>query len=90
MEIIENEENFSRYLFFYINYLINNNQIESYNFSGKIELIGSNLIIAQTKFWIKTQNLYKIKNLFSCQKETDILSEFFYIISNFFSVKSRI
>ena len=91
LEIIENEEGgYSRYLFFYINYLINNNQIEkAIKLSEKIELIGSNLIIAQTKFWMQNSEFSKIKNLFSCQKETDILSEFFYLISNLFSVSQE-
>ena len=91
LEIIESEEGgYSRYLFFYINYLINNNQIENaIKLAEKIELIGSNLIIAQTKFWMQNSEFSKIKNLFSCQKETDILSEFFYLISNLFSVSQE-
>ena len=91
LEIIESEEGgYSRYLFFYINYLINNNQIENaIKLAEKIELIGSNLIVAQTKFWMQNSEFSKIKNLFSCQKETDILSEFFYLISNLFSVNQE-
>ena len=91
LEIIESEEGgYSRYLFFYINYLINNNQIENaIKLAEKIELIGSNLIVAQTKFWMQNSEFSKIKNLFSCQKETDILSEFFYLISNLFSVSQE-
>ncbi len=91
LEIIESEEGgYSRYLFFYINYLINNNQIENaIKLAEKIELIGSNLIIAQSKFWMQNSEFSKIKNLFSCQKETDILSEFFYLISNLFSVSQE-
>ena len=91
LEIIENEEGgYSRYLFFYVNYLINNNQIENaIKLVEKIELIGSNLIIAQTKFWFQNSEFSKIKNLFSCQNETDILSEFFYLISNLFSVSQE-
>ena len=91
LEIIENEEGgYSRYLFLYINYLINNDQIEkAIKLSEKIELIGSNLIIAQTRFWMQNSEFSKIENLFSCQKETDILSEFFYLISNLFSVSQE-
>ena len=91
LEIIENEEGgYSRYLFFYLNYLINNNQTKkAIKLAEKIDLIGSNLIIAQTKFWIQNSEFSKIKSLFSCQKETDILSEFFYLISNLFSVSQE-
>ena len=91
LEIIENEEGgYSRYLFFYLNYLINNNQTKkAIKLAEKIDLIGSNLIIAQTKFWIQNSEFSKIKSLFSCQNETDILSEFFFIISNLFSVSQE-
>ena len=34
-------------------------------------------------------NLNKITNLFSCQNENDLLSEFFYLISNLFSVSEE-
>ena len=91
LKIIENDEGeYSRYLFFYLNYLIKNNQYENtYKFADKIKLIGSNLLVAQSKFWIQNSEFKKIKNLFSCQKENNLLSEFFYLISNLFSVSQE-
>ena len=91
LKIIENDEGgYSRYLFFYLNYLIKNNQYENtHKLADKIKLIGSNLLIAQSKFWIQNSEFKKIKNLFSCQKENNLLSEFFYLISNLFSVSQE-
>jgi len=88
LDIIENEKGeYSRYLFFYLNYLVKNNQFDyAYKLVDKIEIIGSSLLIAQTKLWIKNSDFKKINNLFSCQNENDLLSEFFYLISNLFSV----
>ena len=88
LKIIENDEGgYSRYLFFYLNYLIKNNQYENtHKLANKIKLIGSNLLVAQSKFWIQNSEFNKIKRLFSCQKENNLLSEFFYLISNLFSV----
>ena len=91
LKIIENDEGgYSRYLFFYLNYLIKNNQYENtHKLADKIKLIGSNLLIAQSKFWIQNSEFKKIKNLFSCQKENNLLSEFLYLISNLFSVSQE-
>ena len=88
LDIIENEKGeYSRYLFFYLNYLVKNNQFDyAYKLVDKIEIIGSSLLIAQTKLWIKNSDFKKINNLFSCQNENDLLSEFFYLISNLLSV----
>ncbi len=91
LKIIENDEGgYSRYLFFYLNYLIKNNQYENtHKLADKIKLIGSNLLIAQSKFWIQNSEFKKIKRLFSCQKENNLLSEFLYLISNLFSVSQE-
>ena len=90
-DIIESDEGgYSRYLFFYLNYLINNNQFtDTYHLANKIEIIGSNLLLAQTKIWIQNSEFNKISNLFSCKNENDILSEFFYLISNLLSVSQE-
>ncbi len=60
-----------------------------YNLANKIEIIGSNLIIAQTKIWIQNSEFNKISNLFSCKNENDLLSEFFYLISNLLSANQE-
>jgi len=81
------EGNYSRYLFFYLNYIISNDEIDSaIQISQTIDEIGSNLLISQSKTWIKDSNYNKIKEIFSCQRESDLISEFFFLISNFYLI----
>ena len=85
--INSNEGDYSRYLFFYLNYIISNDEIDSaIQISQTIDEIGNNLLISQSKTWIKDSNYNKIKEIFSCQKESDLISEFFFLISNFFLI----
>ena len=81
------EGDYSRYLFFYLNYIISNDEIDSaIQISQTIDEIGNNLLISQSKTWIKDSNYNKIKEIFSCKKESDLISEFFFLISNFFLI----
>ena len=81
------EGNYSRYLFFYLNYIISNDEIDSaIQISQTIDEIGNNLLISQSKTWIKDSNYNKIKEIFSCQRESDLISEFFFLISNFYLI----
>ncbi len=81
------EGDYSRYLFFYLNYIISNDEIDSaIQISQTIDEIGNNLLISQSKTWIKDSNYNKIKEIFSCQRESDLISEFFFLISNFFLI----
>ena len=81
------EGDYSRYLFFYLNYIISNDEIDSaIQISQTIDEIGSNLLISQSKTWIKDSNYNKIKEIFSCQRESDLISEFFFLISNFYLI----
>ena len=49
------------------------------------DVINSNLLILETKNWIDTKKFKKISSIFSCQKENDILGEFFYLIASIYS-----
>ena len=85
--INSNEGDYSRYLFFYLNYIISNDEIDSaIQISQTIDEIGNNLLISQSKTWIKDSNYNKIKKIFSCKKESDLISEFFFLISNFYLI----
>ena len=53
--------------------------------SKTINILDSNLLIKQSKQWIDNSNFNKFNKFFSCKKETDILAEFFFLISNFFA-----
>ena len=82
------ESDYSRYLFFRINYLIKNNDLQNVKkISKSINILDSNLLIQQSKQWIDNSNLNKFEDIFSCQNETDLIAEFFFLISNFLSVE---
>jgi len=77
---------YSRYIFFYINYLISLGKYEeAKNITDRADVINSNLLILQTKNWIETKQFNRISNIFSCRNETDILGEFFYLIASLYS-----
>ena len=82
------ESDYSRYLFFRINYLIKNNDLQNVKkISKSINILDSNLLIQQSKQWIDNSNLNKFNEIFSCESESDILAEFFFLISNFLSAE---
>ena len=77
---------YSRYLFFYLNNIVEN---KDYNYakdiSSTIDLLSSSLLIAQSKTWVDNSDYSKFGKYFSCKSENDILSEFFFLISNLYS-----
>lgn len=87
INLINSEEgDYSRYLFFYLTKLIENKDYDSaIQIASTIDPLTSNLLIAQTKKWIDQSNFKKFKKHFSCKQETDILAEFFFLISNLYS-----
>ncbi len=84
--INKTDMNYSRYIFFYINYLIEKNRYEEVNrISEEIDVLNTNLLILQSKKWINQKNLENFTNIFSCKNENDILAEFIYLIANLYS-----
>ena len=84
--INNNEADYSRYTFFYINYLLDNGRIkETRNIAKEIEYINSSLLLSQTKNWIENNNEQRIKKVFSCKDQKHIISEFLFLISNLYS-----
>ena len=84
--VIKDTEDFSRYIFFYINYLA---QIKDFNkineLQNKIDYTNSSILIAQAKQWIENKRYDKITSAFSCKNEHHIISEFLFLISNLYS-----
>ena len=77
---------YSRYIYFYINYLISKDRYkEAKEITDSADIINSSLLILQTKKWIDTKKFKKISSLFFFEKESDILGEFFYLISSLYS-----
>lgn len=80
------EGDYSRYLFFYVSFLIQNNRYDDARQVVKdIDPINSGLLILQLKKWIEESDFKKIDNYFSCQNENDLLGEFFFLIANLYS-----
>ena len=43
------------------------------------------MLVIQTKKWIEEEKIEKFNEIFSCEKESNILSEFFFLIANLYS-----
>jgi len=82
----KNDADYTRYIFFYLNYLIENDGYdEAKNIMTNIDYLNSSLLISQGKKWIEDQELEEFKKIFSCSSTTDIISEFFFLVSNLYS-----
>ena len=77
---------YSRYLFFYTSYLVEKNKlVDAKNLLSNVDNLTNTLIILQTKLWIDENKTSNFEKVFSCKNETDILSEFFFLVSNLYS-----
>ena len=86
----KNNENYSRYIFFYLSYLIENGAYEkANNISNNLEYLNSSLLISQGKKWIEDQKSNEFKKIFSCSNTADIVSEFFFLVSNLYSSQNN-
>jgi len=92
LNLINNSDgDYSRYIFFYINYLIENNQIEEVKaVSDQLEYISSTLLLSQSKSWVENKNFKEFTKIFSCDNHNDIISEFLFLISNLYSSQDDI
>tara|TARA_B100000902_G_scaffold138883_1_gene137022 strand:+ start:804 stop:2489 length:1686 start_codon:yes stop_codon:yes gene_type:complete len=87
LNLINNQQgDYSRYIFFYINYLVENKKIEEAKSIGnQLEYISSTLLLSQTKSWLDKNKIKKFNKIFSCNNHNDIISEFLFLISNLYS-----
>ena len=84
--INNNESDFTRYIYFYLSYLIENDKLEeAKNITQEIEFINTTLLLSQGKSWIENQNAQKLNEVFSCKNHNDLISEFLFLISNLYS-----
>jgi len=79
--------NFTRYNFFYINFLVSKNRndealkiLEKNN-----DIFNTNLLLNQTKSLLKKGKANKVKDIFDCRNPNHLISEFFYLIANLHS-----
>ena len=88
--INHNDIDYSRYIFFYINYLISKNRLsDAEEITNNINILDSSIIIQQAKSWIEKGNSNKIEKIFSCKNKNDLLSEFIFLIANLYSSQNN-
>ena len=84
--INKNDADYSRYIYFYITYLIKKNKFNDIKkIISKFDYLNSTLLLSQGKSWIESGNYEKFQNIFSCQNHNHIISEFLFLISNLYS-----
>jgi len=90
-KLINNSQaDYSRYIFFYLTYLIENNQIEeAKSITNKLDFINSSLLLSQGKSWIESNELNKFSEVFSCKNHNDVIGEFLFLISNLYSAQNE-
>jgi len=87
VNLINNQQgDYSRYIFFYINYLIENKKIEeAKDIAGQLEYINSTLLLSQSRSWIENGKFKEFNKIFSCSNHNDVVSEFLFLVSNLYS-----
>ena len=86
--LIQNEDyNFSRYNFFYTNYLLfKNKSIDAEKVLKESRAkYNTNLLLKETENFLLKKERKKIKNFFNCKNPNDAIAEFFYIIANLYA-----
>jgi len=77
---------YTRYVYFFLSYLIENNKIdEAKKIVADLSYINNTLLLSQAKSWIENGNEYELAKVFSCKNSNDIISEFLFLISNLYS-----
>ena len=87
LNLINNPDgDYSRYIFFYINDLIDRKKIdEAKAVTDQLEYINSTLLLSQSKSWVDNDKFHEFNKIFSCNNHNDIVSEFIFLISNLYS-----
>ena len=89
--INNSQADYSRYIFFYLTYLIEKNRIEDAKFvTDNINYINSTLLLSQGKSWMEKNQIKEFNKVFSCKNHNDILGEFLFLISNLFSSQNEL
>ncbi|MDC1365724.1 tetratricopeptide repeat protein [Pelagibacteraceae bacterium] len=82
----QNDADYSRYTFFLISYLIeNDNYDKAKKVTNNFDYLNSSVLISQGKKWIEDKNLDNFQDIFSCTNSNDIVSELFFLIANLYS-----
>ena len=86
----DSEGDYSRYRFFYLSYLIENNRIsDAKKITKNIDYINTTLLLSQGKSWVENKSFKKLTKVFSCKNTNDVVSEFLFLISNLYSSQNN-
>ena len=84
------QADYSRYIYFYLTFLIENNQFEEAKIlTDELSYINTTLLLSQGKSWIENNQFNEFSKVFSCKNHNDIVSEFFFLISNLYSSQNE-
>ena len=85
--LINNSDgDYSRYIHFYLNYLISiGNFKEAENIASDLNIVNTPILLSQTKLWIENKNFDEFEKIFSCKNSNDLVGEFLFLISNLYS-----
>tara|TARA_B100000795_G_scaffold262271_1_gene239975 strand:- start:814 stop:2514 length:1701 start_codon:yes stop_codon:yes gene_type:complete len=85
-DIKTDEAEYSRYIFFYINHLIEDNRFkEAKEITDSLEYLNLSLLVSQGKKWINDQKTEEFKKFFSCKNPNDVVGELFFLVANLYS-----
>ncbi len=88
--INNNKADYSRYIYFYLTYLIDKNQIEEAELIiNDLDYINTTLLLSQGKSWIENNEYKEFGKVFSCSNHNDVIGEFLFLISNLFSSQNE-
>jgi len=84
--INDSEADYTRYIYFYLSYLIQNDRVEeAKQITKDLDYINTTLLLSQGKSWIDSKNTQKFISVFSCRNSNDVVGEFLFLISNLYS-----
>ena len=84
--INDNETDYTRYIFFYLSYLVENDRTNDAEIIvNDLDFINNTLLLSQGKSWIENGQIEKLTQFFSCKNSNDVISEFLFLISNLYS-----
>ncbi|MDA9678444.1 hypothetical protein N9T44_02170 [Candidatus Pelagibacter sp.] len=88
--INDNQADYSRYIFFYLTYLIEKNRLENAKeITTDLDYINTTLLLSQGKSWIERDQNKEFSKIFSCSNHNDIIGEFLFLISNLYSSQNE-
>jgi tetratricopeptide (TPR) repeat protein len=86
----QNDMEYSRYFFFYIHYLVENNKLDdARQITNNLDSLDNSLLSSQGKAWIEKKKLDKFIEIFSCKNPNDLIGEFFFLIANLYATQTE-